>query len=168
MTPEQFVEKFYPYAIEVQNETSIPAVAILAQAALESGWGEKAIKNNLFGIKYRKGDKGFIKVLTTEYTDSPNDFKGLDIVEVKFDVEKKKYRYKLHCYFANYDSPKEGFMAHAKLLLSERYKPAMRYVHSPKRFLIAVWRCGYATDPNYGRKMCDMVDSVNRRLRHSF
>jgi len=70
MTPKEFIKKFYPFAKEVEQETEIPALAIMAQAALESGWGKSAIGNNLFGIKYRKGDPGYREVVTTEYGDS--------------------------------------------------------------------------------------------------
>lgn len=164
MNTDQFVQKYYPFALEVEKETNIPAVAVMAQAALESAWGKKAIGNNLFGIKFRKGDHGFMKVLTTEYSSSPNEFRGKDVKSVVYDRALNKYKYKIYCYFAGYESPGDCFKAHARLLMSDRYILAQRWLHSPKRFLIAVWRCGYATDPNYGKKMCQMVDAINRRL----
>lgn len=164
MTPNEFVKTYYPFAKQVENETGIPAVAIMAQAALESGWGAKAIGNNLFGIKFRKGDYGYQKILTTEYSDKPDSFKGQQIVNVTFDKERKKYKYKIYQYFADYKTPYDAFLAHSKLLQSERYKDSLRWHYSPVRFLIAVWRSGYATDPNYGKKMCQMVKSITKRL----
>lgn len=164
MKPEDFVKKYYPFAKEVETETSIPAIAILAQAALESGWGEKSIGNNIFGIKFKKGDWGYQKALTTEYSSSPSDFKGKEVVSKTYIPEINKYKYKLYCYFADYPSPKEAFLAHSELLLTKRYNQSLRWSYSPKRYLISIWRSGYATDPNYGRKMCQMVNSINKRL----
>lgn len=164
MTPEDFVKKYYPFALEVEKETNISAIAILAQAALESGWGDKAIGNNLFGIKFKKGDKGFQKILTTEYSNSPNDFKGSDIKSVYYDAQLNKYKYKIYCYFADYNSPKECLLAHSNLLLSERYSLAQKWIKYPYKFLVAIWLLGYATDPKYPEKMRQMVKSINIRL----
>jgi flagellum-specific peptidoglycan hydrolase FlgJ len=164
MTPKEFIKKFYPFAKEVEQETEIPALAIMAQAALESGWGKSAIGNNLFGIKYRKGDPGYREVVTTEYGDSPFLFKGQNIKSVIYIKSLNKYMYKLTQYFADYPTPKDGFMAHARLLLTPRYKHALRWKYSPARYMIAVWRSGYATDPKYPQKICSIIDSVKRRL----
>jgi flagellum-specific peptidoglycan hydrolase FlgJ len=164
MTPKEFIKKLYPYAIEVENDTGIPAVAIMAQAALESGWGKSSIGNNVFGIKYRRGDPGFQKVLTTEYDKDRNAYNGQEVKSVIFDGKKGVYVFKVYQYFADYPSPKDAFLAHARLLLSNRYKHCLRWKNSPKRFLIAVWRAGYATDVDYGKKICKMVDSVLKRL----
>ena len=164
MKPNEFVEKYLSAAQSVERETGIPAVAILAQAALESGWGGSVIGNNFFGIKFKKGDPGFRRFLTTEYSDDRFKFRGQDVKEVRLDRTTGKYVFKIYQYFAEYPTPEAGFKAHTRLLLSDRYKHALRWKHSPKRFLIAVWRAGYATDPNYGKKICQMVDSVVRRL----
>ena len=57
MKPTEFINKYMPFAKIPQTETGIPAIAIIAQSALESGWGKKAIGNNLFGIKWTINDK---------------------------------------------------------------------------------------------------------------
>jgi len=164
MQPQDFITKFYPFAVEVEKETKIPAIAIMAQAAHETGWGKAAIGNNLFGIKFRKGDPGYKEILTTEYSSRPDMFKGQNVKSVVYDKKTNKYKYKVLQYFADYPTPKDGFLAHARLLLNNRYKGALRWKHSPKRYLIAVWRAGYATDPNYAKKICAVVDSVIKRL----
>lgn len=164
MTPDNFIKKYWPIAKKIQAKTKIPALAIMAQAALESGWGKYAIGNNLFGIKYRTGDWNYQKVLTTEYSSSPNKFKGQKIKSIKYVESLNKYRYKIWQYFAEYKTPHDGFLAHAKLLLSNRYKDALKWTYSPLRYLIAVWRSGYATDPNYPKKMAQMIHSVKKRL----
>jgi len=164
MNPKDFVVKYFPFAKEVEKETEIPAVAILAQAALESGWGRKAIGNNIFGIKFRKGDWGHMEVLTTEYSKSPDKFICENVKSKVYLKDKDVFRYKVWQYFADYETPKGAFLAHSKLLLTSRYKYCLRWKHSPKRYLIAVWRSGYATALNYGKTMCNMVDSIERRM----
>jgi len=164
MAPKEFVVKYYPFALEAEKETFVPAIAIMAQAALESGWGKYAIGNNIFGIKFRTGDWKSQTVLTTEYSSDPKAFSCQNVKSKVYDKDSGKYKFKVWQYFADYETPKDAFLAHSELLLTYRYMNSRRYRHSPKRFLIAVWRCGYATDINYGRKMCNMVDSINKRL----
>ena len=164
MTPKEFIHKYYPYAKEVEKETTIPAIAILAQAALESGWGRSAIGNNIFGIKYKKGDWKYQEVLTTEYSSKPDAFRGQKIKSIIYDTKAKKYKYKIWQYFADYPTPKEAFLKHAELLLSKRYEPALKWNYSPVRYLIAVWKLGYATDPDYDDKVRGMVNGVEKRL----
>lgn len=164
MTPNEFVKRYYPFAKQVEDETTIPAIAILAQAALESAWGNKAIGNNIFGIKFKKGDYGYKKVLTTEYSDKPDLFKGEDLVSVIYDFERGKYKYKVYQYFADYKTPYDAFLAHSKLLLSERYISALKYKEVPELYIAEVAKCGYASDPNYSKKMAQMVSSIKKRL----
>lgn len=164
MKPNEFVKKYYPIAQEVEAITGIPAIAILAQAALESGWGEKKIGNNFFGIKYKKGDSGYQKVLTTEYSSDPKKFDGQEIKSKDFDNESHKWKFKVYQYFADYPTELDGFLAHAKLLLSDRYIHALQYADDPVIYLKKIAESGYATDPNYSVKMAAMVQSIKKRL----
>lgn len=52
MTKQDFVNKFYPAAKAAGAEFNINPVVVLAQAAIESGWGESKLSsyNNFFGI----------------------------------------------------------------------------------------------------------------------
>ena len=69
MTPREFVANFLPFARETEKKTGISAVAILAQAALESGWGSAAPGNMFFGVKDTDGINGNEQLLTTtEYS----------------------------------------------------------------------------------------------------
>jgi len=164
MKPQEFVNKYYPFAREVEKETQIPAVAILAQAALESGWGKRDIGNNLFGVKYRKGDWGSQRVLTTEYADRPEAYPEKDVVSMDYIPSINKYKFKVYQKFADYPTPKEAFLAHSRLLLTDRYKSALKWKDNPVRYLIAIWKAGYATDTNYDEKMKAMVKSIEKRL----
>jgi flagellum-specific peptidoglycan hydrolase FlgJ len=177
MSSNIFIQTYNPYAFEVEKETGIPAVAILAQKAHESDWGRKAIGNNISGVKYKEGDWGYKEVLTTEHSKNPDAFKDKKIQSRVYDEKTGVYVFKLWDKFADYPTPKECFSAHARLLLTKRYRPALRWKYSPKRYLIATWRAGYATDVYYGYKMIggyckydkktyySIVDSVTRRLK---
>ena len=52
MTKQDFVNKFYPAAKAAGAEFHLNPVVVLAQAAIESGWGESKLSsyNNFFGI----------------------------------------------------------------------------------------------------------------------
>jgi peptidoglycan hydrolase FlgJ len=55
---EAFVAKYMPYAKKTEAATGISAIFIVAQAALESGWGKHSIGNNVFGITAGSNWKG--------------------------------------------------------------------------------------------------------------
>ena len=158
MKPIEFIAKIAPYAVASQRETGVPASVTIAQAALESGWGEKAPGHNYFGIKgsglaaqglrhqirsgqYRHGitpvPEGMQVFLTREY-------EGGVFVRV-YDV------------FASYPTPKESFDAHGRLLASrERYAQAFQAADG-YGFARAVADAGYATDPQYGDKLAMLI-----------
>lgn len=165
-----FLKEVKPHADAMEEKHGIPSVAILAQCVLESGWGKKRIGNNLFGIKYNGHGKSQ-RSLTTEHSTDPNAFtEGVESVKEIGGV----YIFKVWQDFADYDSIEECITEHSALLLTERYSEARRWIYSPKRYLISIWRLGYATDTNYGykilggtyngKKYYSIVDSVTRRL----
>ncbi|HBK61308.1 MAG TPA: flagellar assembly peptidoglycan hydrolase FlgJ, partial [Firmicutes bacterium] len=75
MTPEEFVELLRPHAERVFDETGIPVEIMLAQAALETGWLGKTVRDkrtgqdslNLFNIK-GEGPTGSVTVDVVEYS----------------------------------------------------------------------------------------------------
>ena len=74
---DAFVDRMGASAQAASAASGVPAPLILAQAALESGWGKREIRAddgtqsfNLFGIKADKGWKGAtVETTTTEYID---------------------------------------------------------------------------------------------------
>ena len=69
MTPQEFTKKYYPFALESQKKTGINALAVMAQAAQETGWGKTVVGNMLFGVKAKATTPANKKQLltTTEY-----------------------------------------------------------------------------------------------------
>lgn len=145
--PEQFIDSLYPLASRVAEETGIDARLMLAQSALETGWGRNQILTedgkpsfNLFGIKaHRDWDGAQTEILTTEFHGG-NPLKTRDSFRV-------------------YDSFEDSFRDYAQFLQSnDRYQDALALRDQPKAFAHALQASGYATDPQYGNKIERILD----------
>jgi len=143
---QAFAEKLGVHAETVGRETGIPAKFMLAQAALESGWGQHVIRgqdgsssHNLFGIKAGSSWKGkTVNAMTTEYVDG---------VAHK-QVEK----------FRAYDSYADSFRDYAKLLSNNpRYEKVLANASDVHGFAQGLQRAGYATDPQYANKLTNII-----------
>ncbi|WP_413284902.1 flagellar assembly peptidoglycan hydrolase FlgJ [Vibrio sp. MA40-2] len=147
-TPEQFVQSLKPYADKAAKALGIDSSILIAQAALETGWGKKVINNslgssnNLFNIKADnswKGDK--VATQTLEFHDN---------VPVK---EKAAFR--------SYDSYEESFNDFVRFLnQNPRYQTTLSQNNNSESFIRGIHKAGYATDPNYA----DKVLQVKRRI----
>ncbi len=145
---ERFAERFAPHADAASAVTGLPAKFLLAQAALESGWGKREIRHadgspshNVFGIKAGRGWDGKVaEVLTTEVIDG---------------VAHKRLEK-----FRAYDSYAEAFADHARLLsASPRYREVMA-ASDGNGFAEALQKAGYATDPLYAQKLKGVLARV--------
>jgi flagellar protein FlgJ len=129
----------------------VPATFIMGQAALESGWGKREIRNpdgstshNLFGIKAGRDWIGKVaEVTTTEYQNGV--------------ASKQVAR------FRAYDSYAEAFQDYAKLLSENpRYADAMGQ-NDAVDFAQALQQAGYATDPCYADKLAGVIGSLRTK-----
>jgi flagellar protein FlgJ len=141
-----FQEKLGAHAEVASRETGIPAKFMLGQAALESGWGKREIRNadgsashNLFGIKAGPGWKGKVATaVTTEYVDGTPQTR----------VEK----------FRAYDTYADGFKDYAKLISKNpRYEKVMASAGDASSFAHGLQKAGYATDPHYATKLSRII-----------
>jgi len=139
---EEFVRTLYPIAKQAADEIGVDPKVLLAQAALETGWGKHVIEGNngkssynLFNIKANSnwiGDK--VAIDTLEYKDG----KPL----------KEKSAFKV------YDSLEESFADYVQLLKnSKRYQQALKNAENPFAFARSLQQAGYATDPEYAGKI---------------
>jgi len=172
LIPKDFVATYLPYAMETQAVTGISAAAILAQAALESGWGEHAVGNMFFGIKdTAKGATGNGQlVVTTEYLKSP-DMKHIfpEVLSVTWHEGKKKWKYVVRDWFRKYDSPAGSFLDHSKFFLeNQRYATAVANGSDPVRFFEEVQKAGYATAPDYAKVLIQLVKMIQRHIPSEF
>jgi len=168
MKTSEFVKQYYPFAKQTEIKTGMSAVAILAQAALESGWGKVAPGNMLFGVKDNDGVNGNEQLLvTTEYS-RRMDLKFPEIISVKPVIKNgvKMFKYTIRDYFRKYNSPEESFTDHARFLIANpRYSAALKVKHDPVLFVKAIANAGYATDPNYANTLVSIIAMIHKELK---
>lgn len=157
-----FVQEYKAAALEVEHKTGLNHIAILTQAALESGWGLKVSGNNLFGIKWTgKGDKQL--VTTTEILWSANA-KFPEIIS-KVKRPDGRYTYKVKDWFRKYDSPAASFSDHAQFFVENpRYSAAWQVRSDYNLFFEEIAKAGYATAPGYADYLKQVAKSVIKRL----
>lgn len=137
----EFVNRLWPHAGEASRATGIPAHFMIAQAALETGWGRSELRfsdgaptYNLFGIKAGRNWQGAVaEAATTEYVNGV----------ARKSVER----------FRAYSSYAEAFRDYANLLASNpRYADVLNR-QDAAGFARGLQRAGYATDPMYAAKL---------------
>ena len=160
-----FYAQYAVYALRIEQQTGISHLFILAQAALESGWGAHAPAYMFFGVKattHTPIDKRQLLV-TSELLPAPpkpNDFP--DVIGVT-PLPNGKYLCVVKDWFRKYASPEECFAEHARLLLThKRYAPALKVKADPYAFADAIARAGYATDPQYAEKLKKIIGKLER------
>ena len=139
---DEFVTSIWPFAKQASNLIGLDPKILLAQAALETGWGQFIAKdtfgntsNNLFNIKaHAENTDQSVKITTTEFiADTP---------------------IKLEASFKKYSSVEHSFNDYISLIKNnDRYKTALANADDPKRYMNALQNAGYATDPNYAKKI---------------
>jgi len=137
------------HADNASEATGIPAELMMGQAALETGWGKHQITGmdgtqsfNLFGIKATQNWTGkVVEAPTTEYING---------------VKQKRIEK-----FRAYDSYADSFKDFANLIKSNaRYQNVVANVDNVTQYAIAMKQAGYATDPDYARKLASTIQKV--------
>nr|WP_314752144.1 glucosaminidase domain-containing protein [uncultured Capnocytophaga sp.] len=161
MTPKEFIKQYKPFALETERKTGISHLFTLAQAALESGWGERGVGNNFFGIKAGKDTPVNKKQLlrTTEVLSSANA-----VFPKIFSIKKRadgKYTYTVLDWFRKYDTPEECFTDHAQFFFkNKRYAKALLVKADPYKFAEEVAKAGYATATNYADSLKKLIKKM--------
>lgn len=143
---DEFIAAMLPMAEKAAEKIGVDPRYLVAQAALETGWGKSIIRqqdgtssHNLFGIKTHntwEGDSA--RVLTTE-------FKGGKAV-------------KEAASFRAYDSFEHSFNDFVSFLQGNgRYEKALASTDKPEQFARELQKAGYATDPQYARKIAQIA-----------
>lgn len=163
---QDYVNKIKPAALALQQNTGIPYLFILAQTALETGWGKSSLVGKAFnfgGIKATAGQP-FETAWTWEYVTTPNNYPNRDKSK---DVKQASGKTKIWVQqnFAKYPDLVSGLTAYSKILLLPRYKAAFNYKNDPYKFAAEIWKGGYATDPNYVSKISSMIDSLKKNYK---
>lgn len=150
--PASFARDLWPHAQRVADRLKVAPEAVMAQAALETGWGQHvmpradgAISNNLFGIKASAGWQGeSVARRTLEFAG------GVPRQEV--------------ARFRAYDDVAASFDDYATFLSENpRYRPVLENGSDIEGFARAIGASGYATDPEYANKISRVA---NGELMH--
>jgi flagellum-specific peptidoglycan hydrolase FlgJ len=140
-----FIKQVKGGAIASMQKYKVCASVIIAQAILESGWGESGLSQkgfNLFGVKAIGGWRGEkITMKTAEYT-------------------KENVKYFIDAAFRKYGSFAESIEDHALFLVNNsRYKnnglfDSLDY----KKQTAALQSAGYATSPTYSKMLNEIIE----------
>lgn len=161
LSPAQFVAAFAASARASWARHGVPSLVTLGQAALESGWGERAPRFNFFGIKAKASDPEPTRQLlrTREVLKHPNA-KFPEVISVTPRAD-GRYDYVVRDWFRAFPDAATAFDAHGAFLSRQkRYAKAFVFAHDPYAFAAEVAKAGYATDPSYER----VLKSVMRKL----
>jgi flagellar protein FlgJ len=146
-TAAEFVNRMLPPIRRVASALGLNPMGMLAQAALETGWGQRMPRNadgsssfNLFGIKAGEGWSG---AKTTA-----------DSMEVIDGVATPR-----RAAFRSYGSIEESVNDFASLLKSSpRYRDAVAAGQDAHGYIESIGKSGYATDPEYANKLKQILD----------
>ena len=147
-SPDKFAQVLMPYAKEAAKMLGVDPSILVAQAALETGWGQHIIQradgessHNLFNIKVGKNWAGSRAMV--------------DVLEYEDGVAVKK-----RDGFRAYGSYQESIDDYVALLKSNpRYSNALKHGDNPEYYINALQDAGYATDPRYGEKVMAIYQS---------
>ena len=146
---DEFVNTMLPMAKEAADRIGVDPRYLVAQAALETGWGKSVMRaqdgsssHNLFGIKASSSWKGeSARAITSEFRNGEM---------VKETAE-----------FRSYDSYKDSFHDLVTLLqTNNRYQDVLKSADNPEQFVRELQKAGYATDPAYASKISQIAKQM--------
>ncbi|MDD1783287.1 flagellar assembly peptidoglycan hydrolase FlgJ [Enterovibrio sp. ZSDZ35] len=147
-SPDEFVSRLTPYAKKAARSLGTDPALLIAQAALETGWGKKVIANargsshNLFNIKADPrwaGNK--VATQTLEF------YEDIPVQEMAS--------------FRAYASYEDSFDDYVRFLnQNPRYATALQQTAQPEQFISGLQQAGYATDPQYANKIMSIFGRV--------
>ncbi|EPJ44934.1 MAG: putative FlgJ, Muramidase [Osedax symbiont Rs2] len=147
-SPQEFVEKLMPLAERVAAEIGVDPKVLLAQAALETGWGKHMVRDgsgensfNLFNIKAGGSWQG--------------EHKAANTLEFRDGVMTKEV-----AKFRSYNTYEDSFKDYVQFLKgSPRYQEAIQAAADPHKYVKLLQQAGYATDPKYADKISSIYNS---------
>lgn len=148
-TADDFVATMLPLAKDAAARIGVDPTVLVAQAALETGWGKSVMRqqdgsssHNLFGIKAQGNWQGpEARAITSEFRDG-------QMVKETAD-------------FRSYDSYSDSFHDLVTLLQSNnRYQGVLKSADNPEQFVKELQKAGYATDPDYASKISQIAKQM--------
>jgi len=156
-SPEEFVRNLMPIAEQAAEKIGLDPKAMVAQAAVETGWGQYLIhsgdgknSHNLFGVKASRGWQG--------------DRNYIDTVEFNNGTA-----HKTKAPFRAYQSFDDSMNDYVEFLQSSpRYKQALDSTGDPQQYFEQLQKSGYATDPAYAEKVMSVYNSDRLKKETSY
>jgi len=155
-SPANFVQSLWPYAQQAAKVLQLDPKLLIAQAALETGWGkfvmrteQGASSKNLFGIK-----------ATNNWEGQKTQINTLELEAGTLQQTKAEFR--------TYDSYAQSFSDYANFISTRnRYQKAMEVASKPESYVKELQAAGYATDPDYANKIGSIYNSptLNNALK---
>ncbi len=140
--PQDFVNQLLPHATNAANQLGVDPQVLIAQSALETGWGQKIPRYadgsssfNLFGIKAGANWQGkTVTITTTEF-------------------EQGRF-VKKQAVFRAYDNVQQSMQDYVRFIQQNpRYQGALNASSNSAQYLQELQKAGYATDPEYADKI---------------
>jgi hypothetical protein len=139
-----YIDKYKDIAMEHHKAMGIPASIKLAQALLESQFGQSTLAreaNNHFGIKCK------------------SDWEGGSYLKEDDDYDEEGNLTK-SC-FRSYTSAEESFLDHSIFLKSNRrYAELFTFGNDYKKWAKGLQKAGYATAPDYANKLIQIIEDL--------
>ncbi|MEL0660151.1 flagellar assembly peptidoglycan hydrolase FlgJ [Psychromonas arctica] len=147
-SPSSFIQTLLPYAKKAAKALGVSPEVLVAQSALETGWGKKILQTpgqessfNLFNIKSHGGWEG----------ESVN--KSSLEVEDGVGVQRRSN-------FRVYQGLQESFKDYTDFISNnKRYEQALQQADNAERYVEELQQAGYATDPKYAEKIKQIMNS---------
>lgn len=151
-SPLRFIQKLLPYAQKAADKLGVDKHLLVAQSALETGWGRYVLadqkgqpSNNLFNIKAHGDDPSRVQHATLEFRN------GLMCKE--------------SAAFRVYDSLEHSFNDYVDFVQgNQRYDAAIN-AKSEDEYIRELHQAGYATDPDYAEKVLQVYSAVKRLVK---
>ena len=152
---QSFIDTLLPFAKKAAKALGVSPAALIAQSALETGWGSKVIAApdqqssfNLFNIKANKAWQG--------------DHVSKNSLEVENGVGVKR-----QSNFRSYDNIAQSFSDYQSFIKNnQRYSEALKQGGNAGRYAEELQKAGYATDPQYAQKIKNIMQ--NDAFKHTF
>ncbi|WNO07965.1 flagellar assembly peptidoglycan hydrolase FlgJ [Teredinibacter sp. KSP-S5-2] len=147
----EFIEKTFPYAVEAARKIGVDPKVLVAQSALETGWGRQVLagdngqsSHNLFNIKTGSGwDGDKVRIESLEFRANRPMLEASE--------------------FRSYADMAESFSDYSDFILrSQRYSKAVENAADPEAFIQQLHEAGYATDPEYTNKVIAVMQRVSK------
>lgn len=155
--PEEFVQRVLPHARRAAAELGVRPEALIAQAALETGWGSAMPKHadgrpsfNLFGIK------------------ADASWNGERVVNKTLEFTADSGLTRQQAAFRSYDDVGAAFDDYARFVKTQpRYGKALEVAANHEAYVRELQEAGYATDPHYAQKVLRVMDRTTELVQQN-